>query len=235
MKGDSKRNQPSHTQSRFLLLSVSLFAILLAYPFWSRTALGLATFDVMFWSVMLASIYAISRRHWSFFVGLLLVFPALASDIALYFFQGKMLLFSSCLLDLVFLVFVTGVVIGYVLRPEPVGMDKILGAISAYLLIGLAWALVYGALELSYPGSFRLAQGLAAETESAYSVPHWADLDNFIYFSLVTLSTLGYGDIVAVTRVARSWSAVEAIVGQLYLTILLARLIGLQILQRRKG
>ena len=207
--------------------------MLLAYPFWSRTALGLASFDIVFWSVILASIYAISRKHWSFFVGLSLAVPALGTDIALYFFRAKNLVLVSCLLDLIFLTFVTAVIIGYVVRRERVGMGKILGAISAYLLLGLVWALIYGALELSSPGSFRLGMGLAAESEIAHSVPHWADLDNFIYFSLVTLSTLGYGDIVAVTRAARSLSAVEAIVGQLYLTILLARLIGLQILQSR--
>lgn len=235
MKSDLNSTESGFAPSRFLLLSLSLFGLLLAYPFWSRTALGLATFDIVFWSVILASIYAISRRRWSFLVGLSLAVPALGTDIALYFYRGGKLALASCLLDLIFLIFVTGVIIGYVVRQERVGMDKILGAISAYLLLGLVWALIYGALELSYPGSFRLVQGLGAGTEVAHSVPHWADLDNFIYYSLVTLSTLGYGDIVAVTRAARSWSAVEAIVGQLYMAILLARLIGLQIVQARKG
>ena len=235
MNSNLNPTKSSFVPSRFLLLSLILFGLLLAYPFWSRTALGLATFDVAFWSVILASIYAISRKHWSFFVGLLLAIPALGTDIALYFYQGKKVVLASCLLDLIFLAFVTGVIIGYVVRQERVGMDKILGAISAYLLLGLVWALIYGALELSYPGSFLLMQGFGSGTEVAHSVPHWADLDNFIYYSLVTLSTLGYGDIVAVTRTARSWSAVEAIVGQLYIAILLARLIGLQILQARKS
>lgn len=65
-------------------------------------------------------------------------------------------------------------------------------------------------------------------------MPHWGDLDHFVYYSLVTLSTLGYGDIVALTRAARAWSALEALIGQLYLAILLARLIGLQIIQSRR-
>lgn len=192
------------------------------------------SFDLVFWSVILASIYAVSRRRWSFIVGLSLAVPALGTEIALYFYRGEKLLFVSCLLDLVFLVFVTGAIIGYVVRQERISVDKILAAISAYLLLGLVWALMYGALELSHPRSFRMTQGLGVETEIAHTVPHWADLDNFIYYSLVTLSTLGYGDIVAVTRAARSWSAVQAIVGQLCLAILLARLIGLQILQARK-
>jgi hypothetical protein len=59
-------------------------------------------------------------------------------------------------------------------------------------------------------------------------------MDPFLYYSLVTLSTLGYGDIVAVTRSARSLSALEAVVGQLYIAVVVARLIGLQIIARRR-
>ena len=225
----------SFTASRFMLLALSLMVLLLAYPFWNRTALGLAAFDLVFWSVILASIHAISERRWRFYTGVALAVPALASDIALYFHQGKGLAFVSCLLDLLFLVFVTAVIISYVIRQERISADKILAAVSGYLLLGLVWALMYGALELSFPGSFRIVDPVAPEGAGvAHAVPHWADLDNFIYYSLVTLSTLGYGDIVATTRVARSWSAVEAIVGQLYLAVLLARLIGLQIIQARR-
>ena len=90
-----------------------------------------------------------------------------------------------------------------------------------------------GLLELSQPGSFQLTTVAEVAETAVHPPPHWADLDNFIYYSLVTLSTLGYGDIVAVSRAARSLSALEAIVGQLYLAILLARLIGLHIVQKR--
>ena len=222
-------------QGRFLILTLTLFGLLLAYPFWSRDALGLATFDLVFWGVILASIYAVSEKRWTFWTSLSLAVPALLSDITVYFFRENWLVLTSCLLDLIFLVFVTGVVIAYVVRQEHISMDKVLGAISGYLLIGLVWALIYGALELSQPGSFRLVSDPGGGSIMGHSVPHWGDLDNFIYYSLVTLSTLGYGDIVAVTREARSWSAVEAIVGQLYLAILLARLIGLQLRQSRNS
>ncbi|MCP3870239.1 MAG: hypothetical protein GY703_19525 [Gammaproteobacteria bacterium] len=214
---------------RFLFLTLALFTLLLAYPFWGRDALGLASFDLVFWGVLLASIYAIGDKPWTFRVGLALAIPALLSDVSVYFLQEDWLALTSCLLDLLFLVFATGVIIAYVVRQERISMDKVLGAISGYLMLGLVWALIYAALELSQPGSFQLASDSGAVI--THSIPHWGDLDNFIYYSLVTLSTLGYGDIIAVTRVARSWSAVEAIVGQLYLAILLARLIGLQLKQ----
>ena len=62
-----------------------------------------------------------------------------------------------------------------------------------------------------------------------------ADIDQFLYYSLVMLSTLGYGDIAPLSRPARSLSATEAIAGQVYLAVLVARLIGLHIIQRRYG
>jgi hypothetical protein len=115
MKSELVPSTPGFGSSRFLLLTLSLFGLLLVYPFWSRSALGLATSDLVFWSVILASIYAVSRRPWSFVVGLALAVPALGRNIALYFYRADTLVLVSCLLDLVF---VTGVVIGHVIRQE---------------------------------------------------------------------------------------------------------------------
>lgn len=72
------------------------------------------------------------------------------------------------------------------------------------------------------------------QVQGGESAPHFADMDPFIYYSLVTLSTLGYGDIVALTRAGRFLSALEAIVGQIYMAVVVARLIGLHILGHRR-
>lgn len=90
---------------------------------------------------------------------------------------------------------------------------------------------------LVQPGSFDLGEVPVQTTASGAKdpAPHFADMDPMIYYSLVTLSTLGYGDIVAVTRAARSFSALEAVVGQLYIAVVVARLIGLRILMGERG
>ncbi|MEN8166075.1 MAG: potassium channel family protein [Pseudomonadota bacterium] len=116
------------------------------------------------------------------------------------------------------------------MQQERVGTDKIFGAICGYILLGLFWALIYGALELTFPGSF---SGTVSAGQN--DAPHFAAMDQFIYYNLVALSTLGYGDITAVTHAARSLSSTEAIVGQLYMAILVARLIGLHIIELRQG
>jgi hypothetical protein len=98
----------------------------------------------------------------------------------------------------------------------PVGRPpahRIAGAVTIYLLIGLMWAKLYQLVELLSPGAFRVPEG--------ESIDH-ASLG---YFSFVTLATLGYGDISPVNIVARDLSVLEAIIGQLYLVILISRLV----------
>jgi hypothetical protein len=102
---------------------------------------------------------------------------------------------------------------------------RIAGAVSVYLLLGLIWARLYQVVELASPGAFRVPEG-----ES----PNGASL---AYFSFVTLATLGYGDISPVNILARDLAVLEAIMGQLYLVILISRLVteGVEKSEKRQG
>jgi voltage-gated potassium channel len=112
---------------------------------------------------------------------------------------------------------------GSVMRPHrPVG-DRIVGAICVYLLIGLGWANVYETLDGVVPGSFRFP----AETAWATASPL-----RYRYFSFVTLATLGYGDVTPITALAGTLAALEAIAGQLYIGITVARLVALSLVDR---
>jgi hypothetical protein len=97
----------------------------------------------------------------------------------------------------------------------------IAGATAVYLLIGITFSIIYMVAHLIDPDAFR---GLIP-------VGNVARPNDTLYFSFVTLSTLGYGDITPTTNLARMLSVTEAIIGQLYLTILVARLVGMQIAQ----
>lgn len=113
------------------------------------------------------------------------------------------------------------VVLAQVMKKGPITIHRIQGAIAAYLLIGLAWAHTYGLVEYVHPGSFT-----GAVTEAGR-------FSSWTYFSLVTLATLGYGDIAPVHPVARSLVTAEAITGQLYLAILVARLVSQELYYRQ--
>ncbi len=111
-----------------------------------------------------------------------------------------------------------------VMRPQRAVGDRIVGAICVYLMIGLAWAKVYETLEAVVPGSF----GFPAHTH-----PSTVSLAHFTYLSFVTLTTLGYGDITPTTAVARTLAWLEAVTGQLYLAITVARLVALSLGETR--
>ena len=95
--------------------------------------------------------------------------------------------------------------------------DRITGAVVLYLLIDLVWAVAYRSLDKHLPGAFTGAGG----GEEGYGLGRW------VYFSFVTLTTVGYGDISPVARAARSLAMLEALIGQLYPAVILARLVSL--------
>jgi len=112
-----------------------------------------------------------------------------------------------------------------VLRTDRITGDTINGAICVYLLLGLGWSHAYALLEAIEPGSFTVSRELVAAGGHAF--------EGFIGYSFVTLTTLGYGNVVPLTPRGESLAIAEAITGQLYLAVLLARLVAMEIAVRR--
>ena len=98
--------------------------------------------------------------------------------------------------------------------------DKIIASICVYLLIGMFFAMLYDALGNIYPSAFNMSDRTAMLTEN---------FSDYVYFSFVTLTTTGFGDMVPVAPFARALSVLETIMGPLYLAITVARLVGMYI------
>jgi len=117
------------------------------------------------------------------------------------------------------------VVLAQVFREGPITMQRVQGAIVVYLLLGLVWSFAYRLIEFHDPNAF------------VFSNPRPLDIVDIgaplTYFSFTTLTTVGYGDITAVNALARSLAMLEALVGQLYLAILIARLVSLEVHHRQ--
>ena len=126
---------------------------------------------------------------------------------------------------LLFLCLCTFLVLRQILTDTQVGLNRIAGAFCAYLMLGFIWSVAYMMLFAMDQSSF---QGLPQTANDLRLL----DLQ---YFSFVTMTTLGYGDVAPVSDVARALAAVEALIGQLYLAVLVAALVGAYVAKTNAG
>ena len=217
-------DQPARLANNAVLLC-ALLAFFLVFPFLSEFFVAKTVLNIFLTLILLGAAYAVLGDRRLRAVVTLLALLALASG-----WMGEFLgtshplnLVRYALLTAVFAL-TAGILLMDVLRPGPVTLNKITGAINVYLLMGVVWTGVFAILETISPGSFNLpaAGPNAGEREI---------LADFFYYSFITLSTLGYGDITPLTGPARSLAALEAIMGQLYIAVLIASLVGLHISQ----
>ncbi len=149
-------------------------------------------------------------------LGAAVVVPALVLRWAAWAAPGSRIQGWSDAGSLVASVVIVYVLLAQVFREGPINLMRVQGAVAAYLLIGVAYAFAYQIDSHVNPGAVDSTVG------KMYTFVDW------IYFSFCTLSTLGYGDIVPASRLSRSLAIGEAITGQLYLAILIARLVAMQ-------
>jgi hypothetical protein len=214
------------TGGRFGTLLTSLIAVLLINPIIGRGTVGAAVVDVLFTAVMFAALVAILGRRRVFVLGLFLAVPAMGGRWAYAIVGYEPLVFAGLGMSALFLAYIAGAILDAILRETEVTIDTIAGSICVYLLLGVLFAEAFEAIYIAWPAAF----DLSSEVVVADTVEGRArGLDQFLYFSFVTLTTLGYGDMLPVGRLARTLAMLEAVLGQLYLAILVARLVGVYI------
>lgn len=171
--------------------------------------------------MLLSGIATVARsRVAAVFFGIVAL-AAIALTWARYAVLGDALLGVHALGTVVACIMLAAIVLAQVLREGAITAQRIRGAIAAYLLIALAFAAAYTCVDAYVPQAF----SGSGEVETAHHDP----MQRFIYFSFVTLTTLGYGDITPVAPVACSLAMLEALIGQLFPAILIARLVSLEI------
>jgi hypothetical protein len=208
---------------RFSLLLAALVLFLAVLPFVAEAPGRLRWVGAAFGGVLALALYAVSRSRRLLWSALAFGVPALAARAVSLSVGSPVTRSLTLALTAAFLAFVAGVILREVLRPGRVGADKIVGAVSVYLLLGLLWSFLFALLESWEPGSFRAAGGASGGLADS-----GADFA-FVYHSFVTLTTLGYGDITPATSRAQTLSWLEAVVGQLFLAVTVATLVGLRI------
>lgn len=213
-------------RGNFFYLLFSLLLLVLLAPLFEETVIGSIMVDIAYSAVLLSAVYAVSETKQLFTLAAVLVLPVLVGRWANHFLKNDSFTLMIKSLTLVFFVFIVCVLLSHVLRDEEVTADKICGALSVYLLIGTTWAGLFTVIESIQPQSFLIADVQSASLREIST--------HFRYYSFVTLTTLGYGDVIPLTPIAKTFSYVEAVIGQIYLAVLIARLVGLHIAHSMK-
>lgn len=205
-----------HVANRYRLVFYSLLLTLVVAPLMSLFGLGsLWMAPLLALSVFSAVIGALEGRKratfWKVFAGSVLFIASLPESLT-----GVWVNVGAIACCLVFAILAIVVSVRYALRPGEVAMEQVYASLSGYLLAGIVFAVVYFAVDRFVPGSLGPAGAIPSEP---------VRLNEIIYFSFVTLATLGYGDIVPHSDLARGLAVLEAITGQLYIAVLVATLI----------
>jgi len=203
----------------------SLLVILGLFPFIAEDSWMKWTIDLAFVLVILACfLVSLGRHFWRFVLILAIVGQLLTAGARLVgadFFQSP-----GQVLRAVVLLAAMVVVLRDVMRARRVTMDTVLAAASVYLLMALVWSSIYIAVEVFQPGSFALGPTAGPGTMSTQS--------QLVYFSIITMTTVGYGDITPATPQTSMLAALEGLIGQLFIAIILSRLVALEITNRGK-
>ena len=217
-------------RGRFSFLLSSLLFFLVIYPFFMEHSLGSLLLDLLLSIILVSGMYTIAEEKSTLYVALPLVGLTLASRWLGHFDeQYELLLGFGYFFGMTFFLWTTVLTLVYIAREREVTANTIYAALSAFLLMALSWAFGFSLLELLQPGSFNFPD------KPAQAEGHHFILARLIYFSHVTITTVGYGDITPKSFPARNLSNVEAIMGQIYMTVLVARLVSLQISNSTKS
>ena len=217
----------------FGLLLLAICVLIFLMPLAAAQHPQAAILRMLISLVLLAGVFASTRRPAVVSVSVVLAIGASGMGWAADILDNQTVSVASYVIALVNIMFVIGVVSQVVLRRQRITTDAVFGGLSVFLLIGLAFMILYGLVEFATPGSFLVRGdpivGGGSLTRNPQSFVY------FLYFSLVTLSTVGYGDILAVRPLAQMLAATEGILGQLFLAVVVARLVGMQMMSRQES
>jgi hypothetical protein len=206
------------TGYRFFLLFLFLLSVLILYPYAETSRFSYYALRVLGSAVIIVSVYAVSFRRSVLIFAVILAVPAFVQRLRLPEPSASTFSIINIVLSFVFDVFVVIVIFRHVFAREQADSETVFGALCIYLLVGLTFASVYGMVTVLQPNAFYLDPHT-----SSRSIPNRFD---FVYYSYGTMTSLGAPGITPVSPQARSLTVLEAILGVLYLAVLVARLIG---------
>ena len=208
--------------NRFKTLFCALLLFFLINPFLEDYVGVQLLADIFISLIFFSAVYVASHDRRQITIALVLAIPAVLARWTTYFLESRTIDIGGEVFGLAFFAYITAIILAWLFRQRRVTVEIILAGICVYFILGIMWSTAYYVMEIALPGSFDFPVHLQPAEST------------FTYYSFVTLTTLGYGDITPVTALARNLSVLEAVIGQLYIAVLIAGLVGMYIADSKK-
>lgn len=215
-------NLKSHLEikgNNFFFLLISLLILLFLWGLLQRFSFGKYLFSILLFLTFFSSVYTIGRKNR--FTYHIAIFFVVAMVVSRFFYHllvyPVFFSFVTTILSFLSFFFLAVVILMHVLRDRKVSLNEIYGAICVYLLLGLAWGSMYYLVARIDPQAIFIP---------AYAVDSQKEFSQYVYYSFITLTSVGYGDIHPVSSAARVLAISEGIVGQIYSVVLIGWLVG---------
>jgi len=202
-----------------LLLGLLLVVVFILYPLGSRGTIIGILIQSFFSLILISGVAIVAVRRVTRIIGALLAVGTATVGLVRLYMDDGILTVVGVSLWILFFVALTGLILLKVFSEGKINFHRIQGAIAVYLLLGVTWSGLYRLIVYFDPGAFNMPS-IKSEAEL---------MSRLVYFSFVTMTTVGYGDIVAVHPMARSMAMVQALTGQLFPAVLIARLVSMEL------
>jgi len=230
LRAPIKKIQEFLFKNRFLFLFISLLVPYLIHPLIATEVAGLVFLDLSFSLVLIVGVFAVSERKHIAITAMALVLIAQALTWTSHAVSSHVLILTGIAVNIIYLGYTVTLLLQHVIRSRTPTSNTIFAALCIYLLLGFIWAFLYSFMQDLDATSFYFNPDLFPAIPKGKHL--YSYLYYFIYFSFEVLTTLGLGDIMPASSWSRMVASMEAVLGQLYLVVMVTYLIGLHLNER---
>ena len=214
-------------RTNFFYLLIALLIVLIVIPLANDLDMIGAPLirGQVFSGLLIIGVWSLRGGGRYFTVGMAFVVAGVVLNVLAVNLPGQFLQQASILALMGFMLVAVTFTMKQIAFGNEINTNRIVGAVCVYLLLGVIWAMTYNLVETILPGSFA---GFSPTHDHGWN-------SEWLYFSFVTMTTLGYGDILPVSAIARGFAYMQAIVGQFYIAVLVAGLVSAYVSKRNKN